>query len=469
MLNNGDVEDDDRARRVKPKRRATSVYTDNQDGGDDDSDDDRRPIKKKKTRLTPPVDTGDAPPLRRRVTAIPPLPVLPPERLTPPPSLTLAPTPDRRDVAERPQYRPGEIVVMLRGVAEPDAVAEQLAQGFNLVLQETLNLALLGSSRVYRFSIPDNRPVETVAAAMSNSPGVGFAVPNSVYTLRGSAAKRSNDLQYALPKMHVSAAQAMGRGRGVTVAVIDSGVDVNHPSLKNAKLTMYDVATNGIKGPDMHGTAIAGIIAASGDMVGIAPEAKILAVRAFASEKLGMSPETSATTLARAVQTAFDNGARIFNMSFAGRREPLLIEMIDNAYAQGAVFVAAAGNDGPDAPPVFPAAHDKVIAITATDEADEIYDNANRGRYVLAAAPGVNILAPVTGQGFDYLSGTSFAAAHVTGVIALMMERNPRLTAQDVRRILVDAAHDLGEAGQDSNFGAGLTDAYGSLLLAGKR
>jgi subtilisin family serine protease len=290
-----------------------------------------------------------------------------------------------------------------------------------------------------------------------------------LYRLRGSASKRSKDLQYALPKMHIPAAQAMGRGRGAIVAVIDSGVDAKHSSLKNAHLTLDDVVTGGVAGPDMHGTAIAGIIAASGDMVGIAPEAKIVAVRAFASERPGMLPQTSATTLAKAIHLAYERGARIFNMSFAGESNPLVIDMIDAVYAQGAVFVAAAGNEGPNAPPAYPAAHDKVIAITATDEADEIYDHANRGRYVLAAAPGVNILAPVAGQGFDYLSGTSFAAAHVTGVIALMMERNPRLTAQDVRRILVDAAHDLGETGQDSEFGAGLTDAYGSLLLAGKR
>jgi subtilisin family serine protease len=356
---------------------------------------------------------------------------------------------------------------MVRGVAEPDQVAQQLVQGFNVVLRESINLALLGGSRVYRFSIPDDRPVETVAAAMSSAPGVGFAVPNGLYRLQGSAGTPSHDLQYALPKMRVPAAQAMGRGRGMTIAVIDSGVDAHHPSLKNAQLTVVDATKRGIDGPDMHGTAIAGIISASGGMIGIAPEAKIVAVRAFASEKLGSPPETDATTLAIAVDTAFSRGARIFNMSFAGRREPLLIEAIDAAYAQGAVFVAAAGNDGPDAPPAYPAAHDKVIAITATDEEDEIYDYANRGGYVLAAAPGVNILAPVTGQGFDYLSGTSFAAAHVTGVIALMMERNPHLAAQDVRRILVDSAHDLGEAGQDSEFGAGLTDAYGSLLLVG--
>jgi hypothetical protein len=466
IINN--LDDNDGPRRAKPRKRAAV-----QDHDDDDDDDDRPSTRNgAKSGRGKPDDPGQKP--RRRITAIPrPLPFAPPQRFLPPPPPTLAdaPFPRRREAlgAERPQYRPGEIVVLVRGVAEPDAVAQQLVQGFNLVLQDILELALLGTSRVYRFSIPDDRPVEAVAAALSNAPGVGFAAPNTLYWLQGNAAKRSDDRQYALPKMHVPAAQAIGRGRGMTVAVIDSGVDAGHPSLKNAHLTLYDATAHGIEGPDMHGTAITGIIAASGDMVGVAPEAKILAVRAFAPEKPGMPPLTDATTLASAVDAAFSRGARIFNMSFAGRREPLLIEMIDAAYARGAVFVAAAGNDGPDAPPAFPAAHDKVIAITATDEADEIYDHANRGGYVLAAAPGVNILAPVTGQGFDYLSGTSFAAAHVTGVIALMMERNPRLTAQDVRRILVDAAHDLGEAGLDRDFGAGLADAYGSLLLAAKR
>lgn len=470
-------DEDDEPRRVRPGRNRAAVQDHDDDDDDGDDNDNGRPLTRNGSNGedVEQNDPGKKPrqPPRRRITAIPPpLPAAPPGRLSPPPpTLADAPFPQRREAAgaERPQYRPGEIVVLVRGVAEPDAVAQQLAQGFNLVLRETLSFALLGASRVYRFSIPDNRPVETLAAALSTVPGVGFAAPNSLYWLRGSAAKRSNDLQYALPKMRVPAAQRIGRGRGMTVAVIDSGVDANHPSLRNAHLTLYDATAHGVAGPDMHGTAITGIIAASGDMIGIAPEAKILAVRAFAPEELGMPPLTDASTLANAVQMAFDHGARIFNMSFAGRREPLLIEMIDAAYAQGAVFVAAAGNEGPDAPPAFPAAHDKVIAITATDEEDEIYDHANRGRYVLAAAPGVNILAPVTGQGFDYLSGTSFAAAHVTGVIALMMERNPRLTAQDVRRILVDAAHDLGETGQDSDFGAGLTDAYGSLLLAGKR
>lgn len=449
----------------------------NRDYEDDDDYDDydreeRRPHRKK--RRVRHRNDGDQQKTRRSrrpkviITANPPLPVIPPDRGRPPAIGTgTPPTPLQRAnaTAERPRFKDAEVVVLIRE-AEPDTIAAGLAQNFNLVLQETLNLALLETAGIYRFSIPDNRPVETVVAAMANAPGVGFAIPNIYYYLQGGTGSSALNLQYALPKMRVPDTRAMASGLGMSVAVIDSGVDVTHPSLKDAKLAVIDMVRQGIKGPDMHGTAIAGIIAAGGDVVGIAPGAKIVAVRAFAPEKLGAPPVTTATTLARSVDEAFAQGARIFNMSFAGEREPLLIEMIDAAYKHGSVFVAAAGNEGPDAPPAYPAAYEKVIAITATDEADRLYGYANRGSYVLAAAPGVDILAPVTGQGFDYLSGTSFAAAHVSGVIALLMERNPKLTADRVREVLMNAAHDLGPAGQDRDFGAGLTDAYESLMLA---
>ncbi len=445
-----DDEDEDRPRRKRWHRQTTR---------DDDYDDDGRDDRPQGKPRRP-----------RRVTAIPPLPVLPPDRFVPPSEIeNTPPQPPRRAaaLAAHPEFRPGEIVVLVRG-AQPDAVASQLAQNFNLVLQETLSFALLGTSRVYRFSIPDNRPIETITAAMANVPGVGFAAPNAYYWLQGETGGPAVDLQYALPKMRVPDAQAVVNGRGMTIAVINSGVDANHPALKHANLTLIDALKSGVEGPDKHGTAVTGIIAESGDLTGIAPGAKIIAVRAFAPEQLGTPPVTTSTTLARAVDEAFSQGARIFNMSFAGRREPLLKEMIDAAYAQGAVFVAAAGNDGPDAPPAYPAAYDKVIAITATDETDALYDQANRGGYVLAAAPGVDILAPVVGQGFDYLSGTSFAAAHVTGIIALLMEQDPHLTPETVREALVDTAHDLGPSGKDPEFGAGLTDAYGALMQVSK-
>jgi subtilisin family serine protease len=449
-----DDDDDDRPRRRKRVRSYDDVY----------DDDDDRP---RKVRRRPSRPKADPPP--RRLTAVPPLPVIPPERFTPPAPASTPPSPFRRAVtiAERPQFKAAEILLLIRG-DDPDTVAAGIAQGFNLALTETLSFALLETSRVYRFSILDNQPVPTVVAAVSTVPGVGLAAPNTYYFLEGDAGSAALGLQYALPKMRVPAAQTIANGKGLTVAVIDSGVDRSHPALKDANLTLLDIVKGGVEGPDMHGTAVTGIIAASGDLTGIAPGAKVIAVRAFAPERLGSPAVTTTDALMKAVDQAFSLGARIFNMSFAGQRNEFLIELIDAAYAKGAVFVAAAGNEGPDAPPAYPAAHDKVIAITATDEADALYDRANRGGYVFAAAPGVDILAPVMDQGFDYLSGTSFAAAHVTGVIALMMERNPQLTAEAVRSALVDTAQDLGDVGRDTDFGAGLTDAYGALMLVSK-
>jgi subtilisin family serine protease len=409
--------------------------------------------------------------------ASPSRPALPPRRVdrTPPapppaalPPAADTPVPPRRDftLAPQPQYRPNEVLVTIQG-AQPDAVAGQLAQSFNLVIQESQGFALLDNRRVYRFSIPDNRTVETVVAAVASQPGVAQTSPNFYHYLQGgSGGGALLSMQYALPKLRVPDTQDLVSGRGITIAVIDSGVDVNHPAFKGVNITFYDVVDSGVKDPDQHGTAIAGIIAGRGETSGIAPNSKILAMRAFAPERLGAPARTTSMALCRATDVAFAKGARVFNMSFAGPRDPLLLELIDSGHEKGAVFIAAAGNAGPKAPPAFPAAYEKVIGITATDEKDGLYEMANRGSYVSAAAPGVDILVPVVGKSLDYMSGTSFAAAHITGIVALLMERNTSLRPEDVRRILVEAAHDLGEAGHDEDFGAGLADAYRALLMA---
>ncbi len=397
----------------------------------------------------------------------------PPPSPPPPPAAfatAAAPLPVRRDyLAERPQFRPNELLITVQG-AQPDAIAGQVAQNFNLVLQESQAFVLLEDRRIYRFSIPDNRDVPAVVAAVANAPGVEQSSPNFLYFVEGTAAGKqptsTNSLQYALSKLHVSDTQDLASGRGVTVAVINSGVDTGHPDLKQANIAFYDAIDGGVKDPDRHGTAIAGIIAGRGDVNGVAPGVKMLAVRAFAPDRLGLPPSTSSMALSRAIDTGFARGARVFNMSFAGPRDPLVLSLIDAAYDKGAVFIAAAGNAGPTAPPAYPAAYDRVIGITATDEDDGIYTMANRGAYISIAAPGVDILAPVTGNALDYMSGTSFAAAHISGVVALLLERNPTLSPYDIRIILSRAAQDLGETGRDDEFGAGLANAYDALVMA---
>jgi len=144
-------------------------------------------------------------------------------------------------------------------------------------------------------------------------------------------------------------------------------------------------------------------------------------------------------------------------------------EAIKLAYDRGIVLVAAAGNAGAKSPPLFPGADPFVIAVTATDVADKLFTGANRGKYISVAAPGVDILVPAPENTYQFTTGTSVAAAEVSGIVALLLDRNPKLTSADVRRILQSSARRLGPGERDDNFGAGLIDPLKALQLADPR
>jgi len=131
--------------------------------------------------------------------------------------------------------------------------------------------------------------------------------------------------------------------------------------------------------------------------------------------------------------------------------------------AKGIVMVAAAGNAGPKSPPLYPAANANVIAVSATDVEDRLFAASNRGRYIAIAAPGVEILLPAPDEKYQMISGTSFSAAYVSGLAALMLERNPGLKPDEVRTILAKTARDLGPPGRDDQFGAGEADAFAAV------
>src|ERR1700704_1480846 len=141
------------------------------------------------------------------------------------------------------------------------------------------------------------------------------------------------------------------------------------------------------------------------------------------------------------------NGAHVLNMSFIGAHDAALQELLQAANEKGVVVVAAAGNGGPSAPPVSSAAYPGMIAVTAVDEADRPYEFANRGNYIAVAAPGVDILAPVEHGGFAYVSGTSFAAAYVSGIAALLLERDQTLDPHTIADLIATGAEDLGPEG----------------------
>jgi subtilisin family serine protease len=211
----------------------------------------------------------------------------------------------------------------------------------------------------------------------------------------------------------------------------------------------------------------AGAIGAHQRLLGTAPAARLLAVHAFSTS--AATSESTTFNILKGINWAVNQGVRVINMSFAGPKDPSLEHALKVAYDKNIVLIAAAGNAGPKSPPLYPGAYPDVIAVTATDVDDKLFAGANRGKYVSVSAPGVDILVPAPESTYQLTTGTSVAAAEVSGIVALLVERNPKLTPADVRRILQVSAKRLTPGERDDNFGSGLVDPLKALQLADPR
>jgi len=326
-----------------------------------------------------------------------------------------------------------------------------------------------------RWRIPDRRSVPTVIRSLRSESIVLAVQPNFLYQARqapgdqpaaaAASAPQPGGLgeQYASAKLRLAQAHELATGEKVLVAVIDSGIDASHPELAGAIAESFDALGSEEK-VHAHGTAVAGAIVAHAQLTGAAPQARILAARAFDAKD--RAAEATTYTIDKALDWAVSRGARIVNMSFTGPRDPAMEQRLAKAAKQGIILIAAAGNDGPKAPAAYPAAYPGVIAVTATDIDDKLFKNANRGSHIAVAAPGVDLLLPAPADGYQMTTGTSFAAAEVSGIAALMLERKPDLGPDGVRKALMATARVLGprpKNGVDPQFGAGLVDAYAAI------
>ena len=264
--------------------------------------------------------------------------------------------------------------------------------------------------------------------------------------------------QYVVPKLHLLEAHRITNGDDVLVAVIDSKIDTSHPDLAGVIADEYD-ALGGPAPAHMHGTGMAGAIAAHAKLVGVAPKVKLLAVRAFSGTADGAQGTTF--NLLKGLDWAASKNARIVNMSFAGPPDPMFRDMLAKAHARGIVLIAAVGNAGPRSPPLYPAADPDVIGVTATDAEDRLLPQANRGPQVAVAAPGVQVLEPAPDAAYQVTTGTSVAAAHASGVAALLLARDPKLTPDQVRSRLIKSARHI--AGNKRDVGAGVIDALAAV------
>ena len=356
---------------------------------------------------------------------------------------------------------PDEVVIEVANTVSPQTI-DALQARHRLTRLESRTFQLTGTT-MFRWRIPDRRSVTTVVRALEAERVVASVQPNYLFTLQDAVAKAAGDpAQYELAKLRLLEAHALATGDAILVAVIDSGIDPSHPELAGAVAQTFD-ALETKASPHKHGTAIAGLIVAHGKLMGSAPRAQILAIRAF--DPVGKSAEGNTFSILKSLDWAVANNARVINMSFAGPADPAVHRSLEAAHKKGIVLVAAAGNAGAKSPPLYPAADPNVIAVTATDADDRLFEASNRGRHIAIAAPGAQLLVAIPDGGYEVASGTSYAAAEVSGIVALMLERKGDLTPAKVRAILRATAKDLGPKGPDAMFGAGLADAYGALMV----
>lgn len=328
------------------------------------------------------------------------------------------------------------------GVTAPGLAGAQLA-GF--VIHRRNALAGL-EAEIVSLTVPPGmsarKALKTISAI---DPGAVFDF-NHIYVNSGAdgEAGPAHPTDPSVPATRTARATA---GR---VGLIDGGVEPTHAAL--GSLALHAQGCDGVTVPSAHGTAVASRLAVG---LSMAPSANnpfdLYVVDVYCGAPTGGSTEAVIRGLAWLVQ----ENVPVINISLVGPPNALLQRIVERTTARGHLIVAAVGNDGPSAPPLYPSAYPGVVAVTAVDRADKVLIEAGRGQFVAFAAPGADIEAASLPSGYSPVRGTSFAAPIVASRLALRLERPDRAAAERAVSELVTAAVDLGRPGRDSVYGNG--------------
>lgn len=315
-------------------------------------------------------------------------------------------------------------------------------------------------------TIQKGKTMQEVARSYAKLKAVTSVTPSFTYKKLGTNDPKNNKM-YPLALLQIDKALQLAGKNNVTVAVIDTGLDMKHPDLKAQLLPSYNAANPANPGvKDIHGTHVAGIIGASADngigAHGMNPNVKILPIDVF-NGGWGASDYT----IAQGILYAVEKGAKVINMSLGGYyNSPILEDAVKQAIDAGVTVVAAAGNDATDLYS-YPAAYEGVISVGATDSKNHLADFSNYGPSVDVVAPGVDVYStfydPAKGSSFAELSGTSMASPVVAGVASLILSKYPNLKPYQVEAILERTATDLGDKGYDLTYGNGLVNPVAAL------
>jgi len=289
----------------------------------------------------------------------------------------------------------------------------------------------IGSLRVhcvvFEAGTPEAR--DQLITRLRSDPRIESAQPMLAFETRSGTPDYDDPLfplQVAVAAMQVPAAHRWAQGRNVSVAIIDTGVDISHPDLTGRVTESWNLVDDDPQAfrEDRHGTAVAGVLAAVGQnglgIVGIAPKVEILAIKACWQVGPGLQGRCNTLTLAAALDVAISQGVQVINLSLGGPEDPLLGRLVDVAIARGIVVVGPQGGSLTSAPG-FPAAVHGVLAVADADAPDGATGSWAARRHL--SAPGQHVLTLVPGGRFDFVSGESYSTAMVSGIVALVLER----------------------------------------------
>jgi len=342
--------------------------------------------------------------------------------------LRTAPVHYRPDAAYADGYRAS-------GDTTRNALARDIARDQGLILREDWAMPVLGLD-CFVLEAPDPASAARAVSALAHDPRVESVQPIQRFHVLARADRGSDPLYPAQPaatRWHLAELHRYATGLGVRIAVIDTGVDAAHPDLRGQVVVNRNFVDDGPPVAETHGTEVAGIIAARAGngigIAGIAPESRLLALRACWQQDAG-SAQCNSFTLAKALQFAISSKAQVLNLSLGGAPDTLLARLLDAALQRGITVVAAVDPEAVDGG--FPASHPGVLAAT---EAQAAPSSVPAFRVA-----GDGVPAPMPGGGWAVVAGSSFAAAQLSGLVALVRQHAPRLENARMRALLATSA-----------------------------
>jgi hypothetical protein len=368
--------------------------------------------------------------------------------------------------AAPPEQRGKQAATWVKGhiLVQPRAGLSDVEFDKALATQGGKAVGRLGSLDIYVVSLPPTASEQAVADALSHHPHVKFAEVDRLVP----PALTPNDAYYGsewhLQTINAPIAWNTSVGSGVTVAILDSGIDPTHPDLVGQLVPGWNFYDNNSNTADVygHGTLVAGVVAALGNnaigVAGVAWGAKLMPVRVTDTSGIG-----TLSAFANGLTYAADHGARIANLSFPVQSSASTQAAAQYFVNKGGVVFNSAGNYATldSTPP-----SSSLVSVSATGNTDVIASWSSYGPYVDLAAPGVGIWTTSLGGGYSAVSGTSFSSPLSAGVAALMMSVNRGLAPSQIVSLLESSAVDLGSGGYDYDYGYGRVNAAAAVLAA---